>query len=355
MDRLKKLRDKMASTELDGFVLTNIYNIRYLSGFTGSTASMFVSRDDATLITDFRYDEQAHSEAYEGVGVKIDKRDALTAVGDLVEAFTGKIGFEAGSLAFSSYEKINARADGNLIAVDGMPEKQRAVKDKQEIGWIAEAVRITDEVFALFAGEIRPGMTEIEAAARIDYLLMTGSGDLPAFRTIVASGKRGALPHAHPSHRRIELGDLVTMDFGAMWNGYCADMTRTVVLGEPTDRQQEIYDIVLGAQKAALKEIKAGMTGKQVDAVARDFIADKGYGAEFGHGLGHGVGLEVHEAPRLASKNEDVLVPDMVVTVEPGIYIADWGGVRIEDDVVVGEGGSRILTSSKKDLLRLGV
>ena len=355
MDRLKKLREKMASTELDGFVLTNIFNIRYLSGFTGSTASMFVSRDDATLITDFRYDEQAHSEAYEGVGVQIDKRDALTAMGDLVEAFKGKMGFEAGSLAFSSYEKINARADGNLIAVDGMPEKLRAVKDKEEIGWIAEAIKITDEVFSLFAGEIRPGMTEIEAAARIDYLLMTGSGDLPAFRTIVASGKRGALPHAHPSAKRLELGDLVTMDFGAMWNGYCADMTRTVVLGEPTDKQQQIYEIVLGAQKAALKEIKAGMTGREVDAVARDYIAEKGYGDEFGHGLGHGIGLEVHEAPRLSAKTEDVLVPGMVVTVEPGIYIGGWGGVRIEDDVVVEEGGSRNLTSSNKNLLKLGV
>jgi Xaa-Pro aminopeptidase len=355
MDRLKQFREKMSATELDGFVITDIFNVRYLSGFTGSTASLFVSRDDATLITDFRYDEQAHTEAYEGVTVRIDKRDALTAVGDLVDAFTGKVGFEAGSLAFASYEKMNARADGNLIAVEGMPEKLRAVKGKEEIEWIAEAARITDEVFALFAGEIRPGMTEIEAAARIDYLLMTGAGDLPAFRTIVAGGKRGALPHAHPSHRRLELGDLVTLDFGAMWNGYCADMTRTVMLGEPTDKQVEIYEIVLGAQKAALKEIKAGMTGREADAVARDYITEKGYGDEFGHGLGHGIGLQVHEGPRLATKNEDVLVPGMVLTVEPGIYVAGWGGVRIEDNVVIEEAGSRNLTSSTKNLLKLGV
>lgn len=354
MDRLRQFRDKMGATELDGFVVTDIFNVRYLSGFSGSTACMFVTRDQATLITDFRYDDQAHVEAFDGVEVRVDKRDALTAVGDMVEVFAGKTGFESGSLAFASYEKLNARADGRLVAVDGMPEKIRAVKDTEEISWIVEAAKITDKVFALLVGEIRPGMTEIEVAARIDYLLMTAAGDLPAFRTIVAAGERGALPHAHPSDRKLAMGDLVTMDFGGMYKGYCADMTRTVVIGEPTDRQQEVYDIVLAAQKTALAGIKAGMTGKEADSLARDYIVEKGYGEEFGHGLGHGIGLEVHEGPRLARKNEDVLAPDMVVTVEPGIYIPGWGGVRIEDDVVIEEGGCRNLTSSEKKLLKVG-
>ena len=354
MDRLKQFREKMAATELDGFVITNIFNIRYLSGFSGSTASMFVTLQDAVLITDFRYDEQANTEAYDGVQVKIDKRDALTAVGDLVEAFGRRTGFESGALAFAPYEKLNARADGNLIAVEGMPEKLRAVKDKQETGYIAEAARITDEVFSLIAGELRPGITEVEAAARIDYLLMTGAGDLPAFRTIVAAGERGALPHAHPSDRKLAMGDLVTLDFGAVHRGYCADMTRTVVIGEPTARQREVYDIVLGAQEAALKGIRAGMTGREADSFARDYIVEKGYGDQFGHGLGHGLGLQVHESPRLAQKNEDVLTPGMVVTVEPGVYIPGWGGVRIEDNVVIEEGGCKNLTSSEKRLLKVG-
>jgi Xaa-Pro aminopeptidase len=344
----------MAATGLDGFVVTNIFNIRYLSGFSGSTACMVVTPEEAILITDFRYDEQARSEAYKGVGVSIDKRDALAAAGDMLEALPGKVGFEAGSLAFASYEKLKARAGDALVAVDGMPEKLRAVKDDQEIGWIKEAVSITDSVFDSILGELKPGMTEVEAAARIDYLLLTRSGDVPAFRTIVAAGERGALPHAHPSGRKLARGDLVTMDFGAMYKGYCADMTRTVIMGKPTDKQREVYDIVLAAQMKALGGIKAGMTGKEADALARDHIAAEGYGEEFGHGLGHGFGLEVHEAPRLAARNDDELLPGMLVTVEPGIYIPGWGGVRIEDDVVIEEGGLSILTSSEKQLIAVG-
>jgi len=354
MDRLKQFREKMTATELDGFVVTNIFSIRYLSGFSGSTASMFVTLDEAMLITDFRYDKQANSEAYDGVQVRIDKRDALTALGDMVEVFAGRMGFESGALAFTAYEKLNARAGDRLVGVEGMPEKLRAVKGREEIAWISEAARITDEVFALIVGEMRPGMTEIEVAARIDYLLMTRAGDLPAFRTIVAAGERGALPHAHPSGRKLATGDLVTLDFGAVHKGYCADMTRTVVMGDPTEKQREVYDTVLSAQKTALEGIKMGMTGREADSLARDYIAEKGYGEEFGHGLGHGFGLQVHEGPRLAQKNEDVLASGMVVTVEPGIYIPGWGGVRIEDDVVIEEGGCRNLTSSEKGLLRVG-
>lgn len=353
MDRLRQFREKMAATGLDGFVVSGIFNIRYLSGFSGSTASLFVTLEGATLITDFRYEEQAGSEVREGVDVRVDKRDALEVVGDMVGAFGGRVGFESGSLAFASYEKLNSRADGNLVAVEAMPEKLRAVKTEQEIEWISEAVRITDEVFALIAGEIRPGMTEIEAAARIDYLLMTSAGDLAAFRTIVAAGERSALPHAHPSRRKLHTGDLITLDFGAMWNGYCADMTRTVVLGEPTDRQREVYDIVLTAQERAVEGIEAGMTGREADSLARDYIVEKGYGQQFGHGLGHGIGLQIHEGPRLSAKGEDVLTPGMVVTVEPGIYIPGWGGVRIEDNVVIDEGGARVLTSSDKNLIQL--
>ena len=355
MDRLRRLRERMAATELEGFVVSNIFNVRYLSGFSGSTACMFVTLDDAVLVTDFRYDEQARSEAYGGVEVRIDKRDALTVIGDMVGAFPGKLAFESGSLPFASYEKLCARADGNLTAVEGMPEKLRAVKEPQELEWIAEAVRITDGVFEIIVGELKPGMTEIEVAARIDYLIMTSAGDLSAFRTIVASGERGALPHAHPSERKLAMGDLVTMDFGAVYNGYCADLTRTVVLGEPTDKQQEVYEVVLAAQKRAVEGIRVGMTGKEADAIAREYIAGKGYGDEFGHGLGHGLGLEIHEGPRLSAKDDSVLAAGMVVTVEPGIYMPGWGGVRIEDDVVIEEDGCRVLTSSDKNLLRLAV
>ena len=355
MDRLKRFRERMAATELDGFVVSNIYNVRYLSGFSGSTAVLFVTIEEATLITDFRYEEQARGEVHEGVDVKVDKRDALTAIGDMLDVFPGKVGFEAGSLAFGSYEKLNARANGNLLALEGMPEKLRAVKDPGELECIERAAGIADRVFTAICGDLKPGMTEIEAAARIDYLLMTYAGDPSAFRTIVAAGERGALPHAHPSSREISEGDFVTMDFGAVCDGYCSDITRTVVMGEPSGRQVEVYDIVLAAQLNAIAGIKAGMTGKEADALARELISERGYGEQFGHGLGHGIGLEVHESPRLSFKNEDTLFPGMVVTVEPGIYIPGWGGVRVEDDVVVEEGGCRLLTSSEKGLLRLGV
>ena len=230
-----------------------------------------------------------------------------------------------------------------------MPEKLRAVKDKEEIGWIAEAAKITDEVFALFAGEIRPGMTEIEAAARIDYLLMTGAGDLSAFRTIVAGGKRGALPHAHPSHRRLEMGDLVTLDFGAMWNGYCADMTRTVVIGEASERQRELYDAVLEANQRGIEAVRPGVPGADIDKVARDVLGQKGLSAYFGHGLGHGVGVEVHELPNLSPRGRESVVAGNVVTVEPGVYIPGFGGVRIEDLVVVEGEGCRVLSRSPKE------
>jgi Xaa-Pro aminopeptidase len=355
MKRLKRFRDRMAATGLEGFAVTNTHNVRYLSGFSGSTAAMFITAEEAVLVTDFRYDEQAHEEAYEGVEVRIDKRETMAAIGDMAETVGGALGFESGSLPYAAYENLKSRASGDLTAVDGMPEKMRAVKDDEELGLIGKAVEIADRVFTQVVGELEAGMTEVEVAARIDFLLMTAAGDLPAFRTIVAGGPRGALPHAHPGRRKLAEGDLVTMDFGAVWNGYCSDMTRTVVLGDPTAKQREIYDTVLDAQKTAIAGIKAGMPGKEADSLARDLITERGYGERFGHGLGHGIGLEVHESPRLSYKTEDKLLAGMVVTVEPGIYVPGWGGVRIEDNVVVEEGGCRVLTSSDKNLLKVGV
>jgi Xaa-Pro aminopeptidase len=238
--------------------------------------------------------------------------------------------------------------------MEGLIESLRKIKDSGEISSIAKAVAAGDAVFAEIVKEIRPGMPEVELAARIDFLLRRRSTDVPPFKTIVASGERSSLPHATPTDRQIGMGDLVKMDFGASLEGYCSDLTRTVVMGKASERQREVHQIVLDAQLRAEAGIRAGVKGNEADGLARQHIESKGYGERFGHSLGHGVGLEIHEEPRLSQKNESPLEPGMVVTVEPGIYIPGWGGVRIEDMIVVEDGSCRVLTSAPKDLIEVG-
>jgi Xaa-Pro aminopeptidase len=343
----------MAEKGLNHFVVSNIPNVRYLSGFSGSTAMMLVARDGATLVTDFRYQEQAEGEVFRGIEIKIDKREALQAVCEMIGELKGKLGFEAGSLAYSAYEKLEAAAQ-ELVPTEGIVASLREIKDENEVASLKKAVQIADAVFAEIAKEIAPGMTEVDLAARIDFMLRKKSAEVPAFKTIVASGEHSSLPHASPTMRVIREGDLVKMDFGAIWDGYCSDITRTVVVGKASDKVKEVYGIVLEAQKRAIAGIKADIKCSDVDGFARQHIESKGYGENFGHGLGHGVGLEVHEGPRLSAKSEGTLAAGMVTTVEPGIYIPGWGGVRIEDVVVAREGGNEVLTGASKDLIEVG-
>jgi Xaa-Pro aminopeptidase len=351
--RLETLSQELAKQDIAHFAVSNIYNVRYLSGFSGSTGWLLVSPDKTILITDFRYREQAEGEVYRGVEITVDSREALAVVCETVGTLKGRIGFESGSLTYAAYEKLKA-ACGDPVPVSGLVEDLRKTKDPNEICSITRAVEITDAVFEEVVERIRAGMTEVDLAADIDYHLRKKSSEVPAFKTIVASGEHSSLPHAAPSMRVIREGDLVKMDFGAIWDGYCADLTRTVVVGKASEKVKEVYGIVLEAQKLAIAGIKAGLRGNEADRLARDHIEGKGYGENFGHGLGHGVGLEVHEEPRLSKKSEKVLEPGMVVTVEPGIYLPGWGGVRIEDIVVVEEDGCRDLTSASKVLHEVG-
>jgi Xaa-Pro aminopeptidase len=354
LKRLSLVAEELSRRGLDHLVISNIFNVRYLSGFSGSTAWLFAGRDEATLITDFRYKEQAEGEIYKGIKIKIDTREPLNVVCEIVSGLKGKVGFEAGSLTYAAFEKLRA-SSGGLTPVEGLVETLRATKDENEIASISRAAAIADAVFSEIVGEIRVGLSEVDIAARIDFLLRKKSAEVSAFRTIVASGSHASLPHATPTARIIRKGDLVKMDFGAIWDGYCSDMTRTVVMGKAPDKVREVYGVVLEAQKCAIDGIRAGMVGREADALAREYIESKGYGDNFGHGLGHGVGLEVHEAPRLSKRSDETLKSGNVVTVEPGIYITGWGGVRIEDMVVVRNGGCNLLTSADKHLVEVGV
>jgi Xaa-Pro aminopeptidase len=353
LKRLEGVSQELKKQGFDYLVVSDIANVRYLSGFSGSTAWLLVGRQETTLITDFRYKEQAEGEVYRGIEIKIDTRDPLAVICEMVSGLSGRIGFESGSLSYASYEKLRSAA-GELAPVEGLVQTFRKVKDKHEIASITRAVEIADAVFEEIVVEIKVGLSEVDVAARIDFLLRKKSSEVPSFKTIVASGPHSSLPHATPTPRLIRAGDLVKMDFGAIWDGYCSDMTRTVVMGKAPDKVREVYQIVLEAQERAIAGIRAGITCREADSLARDHIESKKYGENFGHSLGHGVGLEVHEAPRLSQKSDDLLEPGNVVTVEPGIYIPGWGGVRIEDMVVVKEGGCDDLTGASKKLVEVG-
>jgi Xaa-Pro aminopeptidase len=346
--------NELARRGLEYLVVSNISNVRYLSGFSGSTAWLFAGRDGATLVTDFRYKEQAEGEVFKGIKIRIDTREPLNVVCEMLSALKGKVGFEAGSLTYAAFEKLRA-STGGLSPVEGLVEDLRATKEENEIASISKAAAIADAVFGEILGEIRAGLSEVDIAARLDFLLRKKSSQVPAFKTIVASGPHASLPHATPTARIIRKGDLVKMDYGAIWDGYCSDITRTVVMGKASDKVKEVYGVVLGAQECAIDGLRAGIACREADGLAREYIESKGYGDNFGHGLGHGVGLEVHEGPRLSKKSEETLRAGNVVTVEPGIYIPGWGGVRIEDMVVVREDGCDVLTSADKHLVEVGV
>lgn len=353
MKRLGLVAEELSKRDLTYLVVSDIFNVRYLSGFSGSTAWLIAGRKKATLVTDFRYKEQAEGEVYKGIDIKIDTREPLVVTCEMVSEAKGKVGFEAGSLTYAAFEKLRS-ATGGLTPVEGLMGDLRKVKDENEIESISRAAAIGDAVFEEIRGELRAGLSEVDVAARIDFLLRKKSSEVPAFNTIVASGPHASLPHATPTARIIRRGDLVKMDYGAIWDGYCSDMTRTVVMGEASDKVKEVYEIVLDAQQKAIAGIRAGVACRDVDKIARDHIESRGYGDNFGHGLGHGVGLEVHEGPRLSKKSEETLAAGNVVTVEPGIYIPGWGGIRIEDLVVVREDGCDVLSSAERGLVEVG-
>jgi Xaa-Pro aminopeptidase len=353
MERLGNLRASFQEKNIDGLLITNAYNRRYMTGFTGTAGVVLVSEQEAVFITDFRYTEQA---AKEVAGFEIVKHE-----GSIVEEVARQaermgikqLGFEQSHVTYATFKKYEEHVRTNLVPVSGVIEKLRLIKNPSEIKILKEAAEIADAAFKHILTFIRPGVTEIEVSNELEFFMRKNGATSSSFDIIVASGYRSALPHGVATDKVIEQGDMVTLDFGAYYKGYISDITRTIAVGEPNPKLREIYEIVLEAQLRGVKELKAGMTGREADALTRDVISGKGYGEYFGHSTGHGIGMEVHEGPTLASKSDFVLEPNMVVTVEPGIYIPGLGGVRIEDDTVITAEGNEVLTHSPKELIIL--
>ena len=344
----KRLAD--LSAQLDApLLVTNLTNVFYLTGFDSSNAALLVEPGDgATLYTDFRYAESARSIA--DVDVALTKRALLADVGARLK---GRVQFESDVLPYLEWQRLSS-GDAELVPTEGLVAAIRAIKEEEEIAKIAKAARIADRGFEALTAETFVGRSEREIAWRLHELLHAHGADELAFETIVASGPNSALPHAHPTDRIVDRGSLVTIDWGARIDGYCSDCTRTVSTGGLPATLREAYDVCLDAQQRACANIKAGMTGVEADALARDPIIDAGFGENFGHGLGHGVGLQVHEAPRLSTESKDTLQPGHIVTIEPGIYLEGLGGVRIEDLAVVREDGVELLTAFPKALIEVG-
>jgi len=349
--RILKLRKELQSLQIDGFLVTSDANRRYLTGFTGSSGYALITQDKALLITDFRYIEQASKQAplFEIIQHNGPINDQVKEELDKLKIST--LGFEQDHVTYSNYQQFKDKFGVTLKPVSQVIESLRLIKDEDEIALIRKAAEIADEAFSYILNIIQPGMKEKEVALKLECKMRELGAEGASFDTIIASGSRSALPHGIASDKVIELGELVTMDFGAIYKGYVSDITRTIMVGQPNAKQQEIYQIVLEAQLNGVNQVKAGMTGKTADALTRDIITKYGYGEAFGHSTGHGIGLDVHEGPGLSYRNESELKAGMVVTVEPGIYIPGFGGVRIEDDVLLTETGREVLTKSTKDLI----
>lgn len=349
--RVNELRSKLSQKGLDGALITKRENYIYMSGFSGTFANLIVTKDKAILITDFRYIEQARSEAssYEIVQFYGSLSETIN---DLLLSYDIKrLGFEDDYVTWKTYGELVNKLNAELLPLEGAVELLRIIKDEYEIEVIKGAVRLADEAFSHVLKYIRPGVKEIEIASEIEYFLKKQGARGPSFDTIVASGERSSLPHGVASSKIIEMGDAVTLDFGAIYKEYCSDMTRTVFVGQPKEELEKIYNIVLKAQKSGLDGAVKGVTGKEIDMAARKVIIDAGYGDNFGHSLGHGVGIEIHEEPRFSPKSTTEIKNGMVVTVEPGIYVSGLGGVRIEDMIVVNDDKPIVLTGSTKEII----
>lgn len=355
MERVKQLVQVLPA-DVDGMLVWQPHNRRWLTGFTGSSGVAVVARDkEPVFVTDFRYTQQAGEQCRGFKVVQHGREFAGELAGVVKDLGIKRLGFEKDYLTVGQHQKVEQGLDGvaQLVPLDDLVLELRSIKTEAEIELLSQAICLADKSFAHILGFLRPGLSERQVALELERHMQDLGARGASFEIIVASGPRSALPHGVASDRVLQTGEFVKMDFGCVYNGYCSDITRTVVLGKASDKQKEIYNLVLKAQLAAINGIKSGITGQQGDSFAREIIADAGYGDNFGHGLGHGIGLAVHEMPRLAPGIDKVLAPNNVVTVEPGIYIPDWGGVRIEDMVVVTGDGCRVLTGSSKELIEV--
>jgi len=353
--RAERLSAALEGAGVDLLLISNLVNVRYLTGFTGSNGLAVIGPDTRLFLTDFRYTEQAEQEVYpEFERVTVAQGLIAEAVERLPNA--ARVGYESETVTVDAFEQMRQQfpESADLVALKGLVEHMRVVKDEGEIELIAAATKIADEAFeALLAGGLE-GRTERELALALEHDMRLRGAEGPSFDSIVAAGPHGALPHASPRDVKIETGQLVVIDWGARFSGYYSDCTRTVAVGEPGQEAREAYELVLGAQQVGLDEVRAGGNGKEIDKAVRDIIYGAGHEGHYGHGLGHGVGLEIHEAPTLSFRAEDTLQAGTVVTVEPGVYVPGRFGIRIEDLVVVGENGIGILTQIPKGLRAVG-
>jgi Xaa-Pro aminopeptidase len=353
-DRLAALRRALDQAGIDALLVSHLPNIRYLSGFTGDAGLLLVDRARVVLVTDRRYALQAPEEIHGLAEVEIGNQTWELVKEVLHPAGPEPVGFEAEYLSVHSADRLRAATTAPVTATMGLVEALRVSKDPGEVAAIREAVTVALDAFEALLPTLRVGETERTIAARLDGALRH-HGSLPSpFPAIVASGPRSALPHAQPTERAVRPGDLLLLDFGASVDGYCADLTRTVVVGARADgRQRDVYDAVRSAQGEAVAGLRAGITGREADGLARAVMVARGVGDFFTHSLGHGIGLQVHEAPRLAPVNEEALPAGAVVTVEPAAYLEGWGGVRLEDDAVLTAGGVDLLSGGAPPLVEI--
>ena len=368
--RHETVRRELAARNLDALAVFALPNIVYLTNFTGSTAILVITRDRLLFITDFRYVTavaETRGTPVECPGLELVQVDGSydTTFADILRRIGGRIGFEAAHLTVSRHTWLTttlaagASAPPELAATEGIVERARCRKDDYELNVLRDAARRLSAVARDVFTEVRPGRTEQDLAAAIDARIRNAGFERPAFDTIVAAGPNGALPHAHPGKRMLSEGDLVVLDFGGVYDSYCVDLTRTVSVGSAAGRARDVYAAVREAHDRAIAAVAPGRSRFDVDRAARDMLAERGLGEAFGHSTGHGLGIEVHEDPRITRRRADVdardeaLEPGMVFTIEPGAYLAGWGGVRIEDDVLVTEAGVEVLTDVTTELLEL--
>ena len=353
--RLINFQKKLEEKELDAILVSTPENRLYLSGFSGSAGHLLVSRDRSVLATDFRYTEQAGNQSPDFQVIQAG-RDWSWLL-ELLKEDTGirKLGFESQQMTVATYRQVSQSLRDlppaerpSLVATSGIVEGLRTLKDKDELDLLQKAIDVADETIEEVSPTLRAGETEREVAWRLEKRMRELGADSLSFDTIVAAGPNGAMPHHRPSDKPLEPGEPVVIDMGAKVGGYCSDITRTVCVGEPDETFRKVYDTVLGAQLTAIATLRAGISGGDADDLSRVVISEAGYGENFGHSLGHGIGLMVHEYPRVGPKSTHALEEGMVFTVEPGIYLSGWGGVRIEDMVLLQSGGAKVLTRASK-------
>ncbi|MFC2005517.1 M24 family metallopeptidase [Chloroflexota bacterium] len=352
-NRLQTLRQKLAEKEIDGILVSQPENRYYLSGFDGSSGYLLITPQDTVLATDFRYLEQAETQAHDYRIFKVTNNISDWFPQLVAGANLSRLGFEAGYITFDLYRQLSdilskAQSRLKLVSVDGLVESLRAIKEPEELELITKAAEITDKAFEYFEGMVCIGMSEKEAAWEIEKFIRENGSQSTPFDVIVASGPNSALPHAKPSQRKLSSGEPVLIDIGAKVDGYSSDLSRTICLGSPDDTFNKVYDTVLGAQLAAIALIKEGMSGEGAHNLAMIVIEEAGYGEAFGHALGHGIGLAAHEQPRLGPNSTEQLTSGMAFTIEPGIYLTGWGGVRIEDTAVMEKSEIKVISKAGK-------